>query len=262
MRSEPLLEVRDLSVNIGDRRLLHKVNLQLAPGETLGLIGESGSGKTLTALAVLGMLPAQARLLAGSIRFAGQELAGPEGAGWRQIRGRGIAMLFQDPRASLNPVRTVGSQLAELLRHHYGLPPGRARAEALAWLERVGLPDPPRLARSWPFQLSGGMAQRAALALSLSCQPRLLLADEPTSALDVTVQAQIMALLAELRAELDMALLFITHDLALAAGVADHVAVMRAGQVVEHGQVATLLEHPNHAFTRQLLEEGRRWRAT
>jgi oligopeptide/dipeptide ABC transporter ATP-binding protein len=254
----PLLEVSDLRVEFATRRgrlqAVRGLSYTLGAGETLGIVGESGSGKSVAALAVLGLLPPRtARITSGSVRFAGEELVGMSERRLRAIRGTGIALIFQDPLSSLNPVLTISRQITEQLEAH-GKASGRAAArKAVELLERVGLPDPERRARQYPHELSGGMRQRAMIAIALSCEPALLIADEPTTALDVTIQAQILELLAELRASLGMAVLLITHDLGVVAGVTDRVAVMYAGRIVESGATETLLAHPAHPYTAGLL---------
>jgi oligopeptide/dipeptide ABC transporter ATP-binding protein len=252
------LAVEDLRVEFNTRRgtvrAVRGLSYELAAGETLGIVGESGSGKSVGALAVLGLLPPRtARIIGGSVRFRGQELVGQSEKRLRAIRGTGIALIFQDPLSSLNPVLPIGRQITEQLETH-GKASGKAAARrAVELLERVGIPDPGRRVRQFPHELSGGMRQRAMIAMALSCEPSLLIADEPTTALDVTIQAQILELLAELRVSLEMAVLLITHDLGVVAGFADRVAVMYAGRVVEHGATPGLLSNPAHPYTAGLL---------
>lgn len=256
--SDPLLTVEDLRVEFTTRRgtvrAVRGLSYELAAGETLGIVGESGSGKSVAALAVLGLLPPRtARITSGSVRFRGQELVGLPEKRLRALRGTGMALIFQDPLSSLNPVLTIGRQITEQLQAH-GKASGKAAARrAVELLDRVGIPDPDRRVKQYPHELSGGMRQRAMIAMALSCEPTLLIADEPTTALDVTIQAQILELLAELRASLGMAVLLITHDLGVVAGFADRVAVMYAGRVVEHGATAGLLAQPAHPYTAGLL---------
>jgi oligopeptide/dipeptide ABC transporter ATP-binding protein len=256
--SAPLLEVEDLRVEFSTRRGLVRavrgLSYELGAGETLGIVGESGSGKSVAALAVLGLLPARsARITSGSVRFRGEELVGQGERRMRAIRGTGIALIFQDPLSSLNPVLTIGRQISEQLEAH-GKASGRAAMRrAVELLERVGIPDPDRRVRQHPHELSGGMRQRAMIAMALSCEPALLIADEPTTALDVTIQAQIVELLSELRSSLGMAVLLITHDLGVVAGFADRVAVMYAGRIVERGETQPLLARPAHPYTAGLL---------
>jgi oligopeptide/dipeptide ABC transporter ATP-binding protein len=253
-----LLEVRDLSVTFptaaGDARAVDGVSFSIAAGETLALVGESGCGKTVTALALLRLLPERARVGATSrIFFIGEDVLGLEVEPLRRVRGAGMAMVFQEPAASLNPVLTIGLQLTETVRAHEPLGRQAAHQRAREALALVGLPDPDRLLARYPHELSGGMQQRALLAIALVCRPRLLIADEPTTALDVTVQAQILELLADLRRRLGMGVLLITHNLGIAAGLADRVAVMYGGRIVETGPTAALFARPAHPYTRGLL---------
>jgi oligopeptide/dipeptide ABC transporter ATP-binding protein len=251
-----LLSVRDLRVSFGSPsgpvHAVDGISFRLGEGEVLGLVGESGCGKSATATALCGLLPAGART-SGSISLSGQELTVlPEDA-WRRIRGRRVSMVFQDPMSSLNPLMSVGDHLVETLRAHGDLPAREARAEAVQWLRRVGIPDPAARMSSFPHELSGGMRQRVMIALALCPGPDLLLADEPTTALDVTIQAQILDLLARLRDELGMAMLFITHDLGVVERVADRIAVMYAGGIAEEGPAAAVLARPRHPYSRGLL---------
>ena len=252
----PVLEVRGLRVAIdgAQGRVLpvDGVDLAIAPGQTMCLVGESGCGKSLTCFAIAGLLPPGGRIAAGSIRLAGQELTGLPPRRMAALRGREVAMVYQDPQAALNPVMTIGAQIAESLTLH-GHGRGAAWAEALRLLDRVGMPAAAARMRDYPHQLSGGMNQRAVIAMALACRPRLLIADEPTTALDVTIQAQILALLREAQAELGMALLLVTHDLGVVAEMADEVAVMYAGRVVEQAAATTLFAAPAHPFSAGLL---------
>ena len=253
-----LIEVRDLGIEFarGDGwvRVVDGVDLSLPAGRTLALVGESGCGKTVTALALMGLLPRRTgRIATGSIRFDGRELVDLAPGALRAIRGRDMAMIFQEPDTSLNPAFTVGDQIAEMARVHQGLGRRAAMLAAVEALERVDIPDPAARARHYPYELSGGMRQRAMIAMALVCRPRVLLADEPTTALDVTIQAQILELLATLRDELGMAMVFVTHDLGVVAEIADDVAVMYAGQIVEQATVDELFDHPKHPYTEALL---------
>lgn len=253
------LVVQDLRVSFpgpaGRAFPVNGVSLTVRPGELLALVGESGSGKTLTGMALLRLVPAPGRIESGSvIRLGDTDLLALEGDALRRVRGRRLAMVFQDPLASLNPVLCVGAQIAETVRAHFVLPRREARQRAEALLAEVGIADPARHYSSYPHQLSGGMRQRAMLAIALAAQPELLIADEPTSALDVTVQAQILQLLDRLRTAHGMSLLLITHDLSIVAGRADRVAVMHAGQIVETARTADLFAHPGSGAARQLLE--------
>ena len=247
-----LLRARDLDVSFGAFAATRKVSFDIAPGETVALVGESGSGKSVTALSVLKLLPPAASL-SGSIRFDGQELIGASDAALRQVRGNQVGMIFQEPMSSLNPVHTIGRQVAEVLMLHQGLRPNAARGRAVALLEAVGLPDPARRLDDYPHQLSGGQRQRVMIAMALANDPKLLIADEPTTALDVTVQAQILTLLKTLQQRNGMAMLFITHDLAIVRRIADRVCVMKNGEIVETGPVETIFANPQHAYTRHLL---------
>jgi oligopeptide/dipeptide ABC transporter ATP-binding protein len=255
--ASPLLEVRDLTVNFaterGRIRAVAGVSFDLAPGETLGLVGESGCGKTVTAMSILRLLPTPIAEVTGEIRFLGENLAACPDSRMRQIRGNRIAMVFQEPMTALNPVLTIGEQVAEALRLHRGLSHQEAWREAGASLARVGFPDAMARLNQYPHQLSGGLRQRALMAMALACDPELLIADEPTTALDVTIQAQVLALLARLKAELGLAVLFITHNLGIVAQTADRVAVMYAGLIVEAARTEELFRQPNHPYTRGLL---------
>ena len=253
----PLLEVRDLRVSFRDRRtmasVVHGVGFRLRSGDTLAVVGESGSGKSVTCLALTGLLPQPpACRVEGSVRLLGRELVGAEPAVLRAVRGKDIAYIFQEPSASLNPVFTVGEQIAEAVRLHF---PKESDVEGrvVEALRRVGIRDPERRHRDYPHQLSGGMNQRVMIAIALACRPRILVADEPTTALDVTIQADIMRLLRELKETTDMSIVLITHNFGLVKGFADRVIVMYQGRIVEQGNVATVLESPQHAYTRALI---------
>src|SRR5271167_4367823 len=252
-----LLEVAELAVDLpapgGAQRVVDRTSFSLAEGESLGVVGESGSGKTTTALALTARTPEGARV-SGSIRFEERELVGLGEEAMRQLRGDRIAMIFQEPMTALNPLHTVGAQVAEPLMLHRGLAKGDARQRAIELLERVRLAEPERAARSYPFALSGGERQRAMIAMAIGCSPRLVIADEPTTALDVTVQARILALIDGLRAESGMAILLVSHDLAVIAGHCDRVIVMYAGVIMESGPVDAVLREPKNPYTRALLE--------
>ncbi len=253
----PVLAIEGLTVEIDTPAgLIHPVrdlSLRVAAGETLAIVGESGSGKSLTGLSVMGLLPPAARVVAGAAWLEGTELLRLPEPALRRLRGARMAMVFQDPLSSLNPVHRVGFQIAEALRAHRRLSPRAATTAVAALLRRVGIPDPARGARAFPHELSGGMRQRAMVAMAIANDPRLLIADEPTTALDVTIQAQVLDLLADLRRERGMALVFITHSLAVVAEIADRVAVMYAGQIVEQGHAAELFARPLHPYTVALL---------
>ena len=252
-----LLEASDLTVDLptphGPQRVLFDCGFRLAQGESLGVVGESGSGKTMSALAIMGLLPEGARV-SGSIWFAGRELIGLDEEALLALRGDRIAMIFQEPMTALNPLLRVGDQVGEPLVLHRGLSRADAFREAVKLLAHVRLSDPERAARSYPFELSGGERQRAMIAMAISCSPRLVIADEPTTALDVTVQARILDLIDGLRADRQMALLMVSHDLAVVAGRCDRVMVMYAGFVMETGPVNAVLQAPGNPYTRALLE--------
>ena len=257
--SRPLLDVRELYVSLATRhgtvRPLIGVSLSIDPGQILGVIGESGSGKSMTARAVLGLLPERISRTEGSIQFAGQQLVGRTDRQMRRVRGRDIALVLQDPMRSLDPTMRVGTQVVEAIRvHDRRVSSAAARARTLELLRAVQLADPQRCARSFPHELSGGMAQRVTIAQALAGQPKLLVADEPTTALDVTTQAQILALLVSLRDRLGMAIMLITHDMGIAAQHADQVAVMYAGRVVERAPARALFDRPRMPYTRALLD--------
>jgi oligopeptide/dipeptide ABC transporter ATP-binding protein len=254
----PLIAIRGLSVELRMRkRTVHPVNdvtLTLGRDETLGLVGESGSGKTMMSLAIMGLLPQPfGRIVAGEIVFDGENLATRSDSELRQIRGDRISMVFQEPMTSLDPLFTIGSQIVEAIRAHRGMSRRAATELAVSMLERVHIPSARQRFSSYPHELSGGMRQRAMIAMALCLEPELLLADEPTTALDVTVQAQILDLIAELQAELRMAVLLITHNLAVVREVADRVAVMYAGEIVELAPTEELFERPRHPYTQGLL---------
>jgi len=248
----PLLEVEDLQVSFGAHRAVCGVSFSVAPGETLALVGESGCGKSTTALSLLRLLPADARV-SGRIRFGGRELQSLNETALRGVRGNEISMIFQEPMTSLNPVLSIGEQVTEVLRRHQGLNRWTARARAIQLLDRVRIPEPQRRIDDFPHQLSGGQRQRVMIAIAMACQPRLLIADEPTTALDVTVQAQILELLRELGREFSTSLLLITHDLGVVGQWADRVAVMVGGEIVESAPTGQIFSAPRHDYTRGLL---------
>jgi peptide/nickel transport system ATP-binding protein len=251
-----VLDVRDLAVTFatdrGPLRAVDGISFSVEAGKTLAVVGESGCGKSVTALAIMGLLPPAARV-SGSIRLRGREMSTLTPEEWRGRRGRELAMVFQEPMTSLNPAFTAGEQVAEVLRLHEGMGDAAAFAAAIALLDRVRIPEAARRARQYPHQLSGGMRQRVMIAMALACKPKLLIADEPTTALDVTVQAQILALLDELKRETGTAIVLITHDLGVVADHADEVVVMYAGRVAERARAATLFARPEHPYTVGLL---------
>jgi peptide/nickel transport system ATP-binding protein len=255
-RGEPVLEVRDLSVDFGvDKKWVPAaigLSYEVRAGEVLAIVGESGSGKSASSMALLGLLPSNSRVT-GSVKLAGRELLGTNEANIRAVRGKDVAVIFQEPMTALNPVYTVGSQIVETVRLHNEVSPDEARLRALRMLELVELPDPEKAFRSYPHQLSGGQRQRAMIAQSLSCDPKLLIADEPTTALDVTVQAEILDLMRNLRNKLDSAIVLITHDMGVVADLADRIAVMRRGVIVETGTAGQIFHNPQHEYTKALL---------
>jgi peptide/nickel transport system ATP-binding protein len=253
-----LLSVTDLSVTFrserGPLRALDGVSLDIAEREVVSIVGESGSGKTLTAMSIMGLINDPNAELAGSIRFEGRELIGLPRRAWTTLRGRRIAMIFQDPMTALTPVYTIGQQIGEQLRVHTDLSRRAARARAIELLGEMGMPNPRVQVDRYPHQMSGGMRQRAVIAMALSCNPSLLLADEPTTALDVTVQAQILQLLRRLRENFGSAIVLITHDMGVVAEIADRVLVMYAGRIVESGRRGDVFARPGHPYTMGLLD--------
>ena len=258
LTAPPLLSVIDLSVSFptdrGTVRAVDSVSLEVAAGETLALVGESGSGKSVTALSILRLIPDPGRIEQGSIVFDGQDLLTLDRRGIRAIRGNRIAMIFQEPMSSLNPVLTIGKQVAEPIRLHRGLSWKAALAEASDLLEKVAIPDAVSRLDAYPHQFSGGMRQRVMIAMALACRPQLIIADEPTTALDVTIQAQILALLKDLTREANSGLILITHDLGVVARYADRVAVMYAGRIVETAPARDLYANPRHPYTQGLMQ--------
>lgn len=253
----PVLEVTDLSVDFGVDSIwvpaAKKLNYSIKAGEVLAIVGESGSGKSASSMAILDLLPENSRVT-GSIKLEGRELTGLTPPQMRRVRGRQVAVIFQEPMTALNPVYTVGSQIVETLRIHFGMSPHEAKERALELLAMVELPDPVKAFNSYPHQLSGGQRQRAMIAQSISCDPKLLIADEPTTALDVTVQAEILELIRSLKDRLDSAILLITHDMGVVADLADNIVVMRKGDIVESGTVKEVFDAPQHPYTIALLE--------
>ncbi len=253
-----VLQVQNLktvfATRAGDIHAVNSVSFELRPGELLGVVGESGSGKSVTMMSLIGLLPTPpAEVRAGSVQFDGMDLLKLSQRDLQALRGRDIGFVFQDPMTSLNPVFTVGFQIMEPLRKHMGMDKARARQRAVELLELVGIPDARRRLSDFPHQFSGGMRQRVMIAIALACDPKVLIADEPTTALDVTIQAQILELVKDLRQKLGMAIIWITHDLGVIAGIADRVMVMYGGQVAEYGPVREVFANPAHPYTRALM---------
>jgi oligopeptide/dipeptide ABC transporter ATP-binding protein len=255
---QPLLEVRDLETvfytSDGRNPALRGVSLTIMPGETLGVVGESGCGKSVTAFSVMGLIPwPPGRIEAGEIFFEGEDLRKKSAEEMRLIRGEKIGMIFQEPMTSLNPVYTIGDQIAEVLQFHKGFTREQGIDKAVELLHSVGIPEPGKRVRQYPHEMSGGMRQRIMIAMALACSPRLLIADEPTTALDVTIQAQILELMKDQRSRTGASIMLITHDLGVVAEMADRVAVMYLGKVVEEGTSAEIFHHPRHPYTHGLL---------
>lgn len=255
----PVLDVRGLKTvfrtRAGEIHAVNSVSFQLKPGEVLGVVGESGSGKSVTMMSLIGLLPSPpAEVRQGQVLFGGRDLLKVTPEELRQVRGAKVGFVFQDPMTSLNPVFTVGNQIMEPLLTHKGMTKAQAHDRAVELLELVGIPDAAKRLKSYPHQFSGGMRQRVMIAIALACDPDVLIADEPTTALDVTIQAQILELVKELRQKLGMAIIWITHDLGVIAAIADRVMVMYGGQVVEHAPVKELFARPQHPYTRALLK--------
>jgi len=268
--SKPMLEVQELTTALGARgpEILSSVDISLNSGEVLGVVGESGSGKSMLALSIMGLLPHPIMVRGGRILLQGQDLLRLPGQQMRALRGKDIAMIFQEPMTSLNPVMRVGQQIGEVLRWHLSMQGAAARAEGIALLRRVEMPEPERQIDAYPHELSGGMRQRVMIAMALAGRPRLLIADEPTTALDVTIQAQILDLVRKIQRDVGMSVLLITHDLGVIAEMSDRVAVMYAGRVVEFGSALDIFDRPAHPYTRGLLASrpkisaGSQWLST
>ena len=254
----PLLSVKNLTVvfktRFGEVPVIDDVSFSIAPGEILGIVGESGCGKTMTSLAIMRLMPEQGIVTSGSIRLSGEDLVFASEARMRDLRGNEISMVFQEPMTSLNPVFSVGEQIAEVLTAHQGLSKSEAREQAVELLESVKIPLPSRRVNDYPHQLSGGMRQRVMIAIALACKPKVLIADEPTTALDVTVQAHIFELLHDLRDQTGTSIVLITHDMASVAEMAERVMVMYAGRKVEEGSVEEILTNPLHPYTQGLIK--------
>lgn len=260
---KPLLEIKNLKVQCkSDRGFYHAlngVNLSVFPGKVTAIVGESGSGKSLTALSILNLLPPHSvKITEGSIEYLGENLFLKSEREMGQVRGKEISMVFQNPMSSLNPTLTIGHQMMEGLRHHYGLSRAQGKKEVLHILKAVEIPDPEKRFSQYPHQLSGGMQQRVMIGMAIVCKPKLLIADEPTTALDVTIQAQILALIKTIQKETGIAILVITHDLGIVAKVCDYVGVMHNGSIIEYGEVSQIFENPQHPHTVRLLESKRK----
>jgi peptide/nickel transport system ATP-binding protein len=257
MSALPVLDVSNLSVEFHTRngvvKALENVSFSVGKGEMVAVVGESGSGKSVTAFTVMGILDEAGRVTAGAAQFEGSNLLALPESQLRELRGRELSMIFQNPRSALNPIRKVGAQIADVLLRHGGVPRGEVKARAIDMLKAVRIPDPERRAQAYPFELSGGMCQRVMIAIALSCQPKLLIADEPTTGIDVTTQATILDLIKDLSAERGMATLLITHDLGMAAEYCDRIVVMHAGHVVENATTETLFRRPRHPYTSRLI---------
>lgn len=255
--SEPILQVRDLNTvfatRSGKAHAVDGVSFDLQAGKTLCIVGESGCGKSITALSVADLVPYPGAVTGGEVLLDGVDLRRMTPAEISTVRGNRLSMIFQDPSSSLNPVHTVGRQIAEVYRLHKGMDARQAEAAAIRLLTAVGIPDPARRMKAYPHEMSGGMAQRIMIAMALACEPEVLIADEPTTALDVTIQAQILDLMRQLQSDYGTAIILITHDLGVVAEMADHVAVMYAGQIVEYADVRTLFRAPQHPYTKALL---------
>ncbi|MCZ8261852.1 MAG: ABC transporter ATP-binding protein [Beijerinckiaceae bacterium] len=252
----PLVEMKDVTVRFHGARTVHAVNgvnLALMPGETLSILGESGSGKSVTLKTLLRLLPENRTEIGGEVRVAGADVLSLDGRALANHRGGVVSMIFQDPMLALDPVYTIGDQIAEAVMRHEGISRQAGLARALDMLTRVRIPSPERRMKAYPHEMSGGMRQRAMIALALACRPKLLLADEPTTALDATVQIQILLLLRELQREFGMAMIFVTHDIGVAVEVSDRIAVMYAGEFVETGTVRQIIREPRHPYTKGLL---------
>ncbi len=258
MSEKTLLSIQELKTYFFTKRGVAKavdgVSLSVNCGQTLGIVGESGSGKTVTCLSIMKLIPAPGRIAGGRILFEGRDLAGLSEKEYRHIRGRQIGMVFQDPMTSLNPFLPIGDQVAEPLEVHERLPRRAARRRAVEMLEKVGIPEPAKRFNEYPHRFSGGMRQRVMIAMALIANPRLLIADEPTTALDVTIQAQVLELFRKMKAEFGTSIVLVTHNLGIVAGMADHVAVMYAGRVVEYAPTEELFSNPRHPYTLALLK--------
>lgn len=258
MENNTLLEVKNLSTSFftedGEVKAVRGVSLKVREGETLGFVGESGCGKSVTALSIMKLIPSPGRIMGGEVYYKGKDLLKLTDKEIREIRGKEIALIFQEPLTSLNPVFNIGEQIVEAIRIHQNVGKKEALKRAVEMLESVGIPEPQRRVKDYPHQLSGGMRQRAMIAMALSCNPNLLIADEPTTALDVTIQAQILELMERIQKERNMAMIFITHDLGVISETVDNVAVMYCGKIVEYTSTKSLIKEPLHPYTKALLE--------
>ncbi|SHE60510.1 ABC transporter ATP-binding protein [Vibrio gazogenes] len=257
--TEPLLKVEGLTVDFqtdkGIARAINGISFEVMPGESVAIVGESGCGKSVSSLAVMGLIPSPpGKIVSGSIRFQGQELVGMNEKAYRQLRGNDISMIFQEPMTALNPVLRIETQMVDVIRNHQRISRKQAAIRATEMLRMVGIPSPEKRIREYPHQLSGGMRQRVMIAMALSCRPALLLADEPTTALDVTIQAQVMYEIKQLKQSLNMAMVLVTHDLGVVAESCQRVVVMYCGEVVEQGPVEAIFSHPKHPYTQGLLQ--------
>ena len=254
---ETMIQVKDLRVNFrawaGTVQAVRGVTFELKKGETLAIVGESGSGKSVTTKAILGILPSNARITSGEILYNGKDLTKLKEKEFYDIRGKHISLVFQDPLSALNPIQKVGKQICEALKKNEHMSNGEAKKRAIALMEDVGIPEPETKFSQYPFQFSGGMRQRIVIAIALACNPEILICDEPTTALDVTIQSRILDKIKELKAEHDLSVIFITHDLGVVAGIADRVCVMYAGKIVEYGTVDDIFYEPAHPYTWALL---------
>ena len=256
-KADKLLEVRDLQVSFftpaGEVKALNDVSIHLKEGEVLGIVGESGSGKSVTAYSLMGLTAHPGKLMGGTLQFNGHEIENMSEKEMRKIRGKEVSIIFQDPMTSLNPVYTIGNQIMEVIRLHTDKDKKQAYERAKELLELVGINEPEKRLKQYPHELSGGMRQRVMIAIALACEPKLLIADEPTTALDVTIQAQILELMMELKDKLGMAIIMITHDLGVVASMCDRIAVMYAGRIIEYGTTDDIFYHPHHMYTKGLI---------
>ncbi|MFP3918737.1 ABC transporter ATP-binding protein [Lysinibacillus telephonicus] len=255
--TESVLQVKELKLGISNGKhkipIVNGVSFNLNKGETLGIVGESGCGKSLTSLALMGLLPPGIEWQDGDIKITEQSMKGVSHRVWRSVRGQKVAMIFQEPMSSLNPVFTIGNQIVEMIQSHNKMPKEEAKQHAIHMLKTLGIPRAEAVFNEYPHQLSGGMRQRVMIAMALSCNPDILIADEPTTALDVTIQAQILELMKDLQQKMDMSIILITHDLGVVAEMCDRVIVMYAGEIVEQSTVVELFDNPKHPYTKGLL---------